>query len=146
MTWALHIHSPSIIPMLYSMGPSIYMPGECMGRGQSHSGILKRLRIMHRIRNVVISPTCLLHGHTNLDTYLDTYSITSKDMIIIAPETYPCNPQTFPIQPRVYLNTYSSDRSTRTTLKHAIGNAVVVSMSYCVRDSPQSTRNHVRNG
>ena len=45
MTWASHIHSPSIIAMLYSMGPSIHMPTECMGMEQSRIGILIRLII-----------------------------------------------------------------------------------------------------
>ena len=43
MTWNSCIHSPSINTMLYSMGPSIHMPGECMGRTQSRIGILIRL-------------------------------------------------------------------------------------------------------
>ena len=33
MTWASRIHSPSIIAMLYSMGISIHVPGECIGKG-----------------------------------------------------------------------------------------------------------------
>ena len=34
-TWVSCIHSPSMIAMLYSMGPSIHMSGECMGREQA---------------------------------------------------------------------------------------------------------------
>ena len=49
MTGASRIHSPSIIPMLYSMGFSIYMLGECMGKEQSSIGILIRLVIKSRV-------------------------------------------------------------------------------------------------
>ena len=40
MTWASHTHSHSIISVLYSMGHSIHIPGECMGREQSRFGII----------------------------------------------------------------------------------------------------------
>ena len=50
LTWNLCTHSPSISTVLYSLGPSIHMPGECMGREQSRIGILIRL-----ITNVRIS-------------------------------------------------------------------------------------------
>ena len=59
MTWASHTHSPSIISVLYSMGPGIHMPGECMRREQSRSGIIIRLFKNGRISFPVISPTCL---------------------------------------------------------------------------------------
>ena len=35
MTWASCIHSPNIIAMLYSIGPRIHMPGECMVRNKA---------------------------------------------------------------------------------------------------------------
>ena len=35
-----HVHSPSIITMLYSVIPSMYMSGECTRREQSRVGIL----------------------------------------------------------------------------------------------------------
>ena len=40
MTWNSRIHSPSIITLPYSMGFSIHMHGECMGREQSRIGII----------------------------------------------------------------------------------------------------------
>ena len=43
LTWNSHTHSPSIITVLYSLGPSIHMPGERMGREQGRIGILIRL-------------------------------------------------------------------------------------------------------
>ena len=58
MTWASRTQSPSIISVLYSMGPSIHMPGECMRREQSRSGIIIRLFKNGRISFPVISPTC----------------------------------------------------------------------------------------
>ena len=60
MTWASRIHSPSIFAVLYSMGPSIHMPGECRGREQSRIGIIIRLIKNGRISFPFISPTCLL--------------------------------------------------------------------------------------
>ena len=45
-TWALHIHSPSIFAVLYSIGPRIHMPGECMGREQSCIGIIIQLMVV----------------------------------------------------------------------------------------------------
>ena len=58
MTWALRIHSPSILAVLYSIGPSIHMPGECMGREQSRIGIIIRLIKNGRISFPFISPAC----------------------------------------------------------------------------------------
>ena len=60
MTWPLHIHSPSIIAMLYSVSPSIYMSGECMGREQSP--IVIRIWGIHfsHMLYVFISSTCLM--------------------------------------------------------------------------------------
>ena len=40
MTWASCIQSSSIIAIIYSIGPSIHMPGECMAREQSRTGII----------------------------------------------------------------------------------------------------------
>ena len=38
--WVLRTHSPSIISVFHSLGPSKHMPGECIGREQSHIGII----------------------------------------------------------------------------------------------------------
>ena len=42
ITWNPCIHSPSIITMLFLMGLSIHILGECRGREQSRIGILIR--------------------------------------------------------------------------------------------------------
>ena len=63
MTLASHIHSSSIIAMLYSMGPSIHMPGECMGREQSHIGIIIRLIIKSCVSVPFIPPTWILGAY-----------------------------------------------------------------------------------
>ena len=60
-TWNLRTHSPSIIAVLYSLGPSIHMPGECMGREQSRIRIIIPLIRNGRISCSFISPTCLIH-------------------------------------------------------------------------------------
>ena len=59
MTWA----SPSIIVVLYSLGPSIHMPTACMGREQSCIGIIIGSINKSRISIPFISPTCLLERH-----------------------------------------------------------------------------------
>ena len=60
MTRESRTHSPSIISVLYSMGPSIHMPGECMGREQSRIGIIIRLIKNSRISFPFISPTVVV--------------------------------------------------------------------------------------
>ena len=58
-TWNLCMHSPSIITMLYSMGLSIHMHGECIGREQSRMSILIQLIQWSHILFVFTSPTCI---------------------------------------------------------------------------------------
>ena len=60
MTQASRIHSHSIITVLYSLGPSIHMLGECIGREQSRIGIIIRRIRKSRISFVFISPTWLV--------------------------------------------------------------------------------------
>ena len=58
LTWSSCTHSPSIIAVLYSLGPSIDMPGECMGREQS-SGIIIRPIKKSRVSILFISPNLI---------------------------------------------------------------------------------------
>ena len=78
MTWASRTHSPSIISVLYSMGPSIHMPGECMRREQSRSGIIIRLFKNGRISFPVISPTCLERQFSQLSNIKKPHFSKSK--------------------------------------------------------------------
>ena len=64
MTLASCTHTPSIIPVLYSLGPSIHI--ECMGREQSCSGIIIRVIQWSCILLVFISPTWLLGTVTRI--------------------------------------------------------------------------------
>ena len=67
MTWALRIPSPSIIAVPYSLGLSIHMPGECMGREQSHIGIIIRPNKKGRISIPFVFPTCVIHQESDAD-------------------------------------------------------------------------------
>ena len=50
-SWTSSTHSPSIIAVLYSLGPSIHTTGECMGREQSRIGII--IRSLHNNDNYI---------------------------------------------------------------------------------------------
>ena len=58
LTLNVRTHSPSIIAVLYSLGPSIHIPEECMGREQSRIGIIIWLIKNGRISFPFITPTC----------------------------------------------------------------------------------------
>ena len=51
------MHSPSIVAVLYSLGLSIHMSRECVGREQSRIGIIIRPMKRSRISIPFISPT-----------------------------------------------------------------------------------------
>ena len=75
MTWALRTRSPSIISVLYSMSPSIHMPGEIMVREQSCIGIIIWLIKNSRISFPFISPTCYIDFDTGWVIVLELSSV-----------------------------------------------------------------------
>ena len=58
-------HPPSTIAVLYSLGPYVHKPGECMGREEKRIGIIIRFIQWSCILLVFITPTCVLLESTS---------------------------------------------------------------------------------